>query len=375
MKSSHLSILFISDSDISIDSRILKAIDVSINDFNVHAFGISSRIHKSKSNYNSSLSLELLTPRSRKLSFVPSKIRHFLTLLEFYFFSLFNCFKVNPDVIYCNDFVSLPLSVFLKLIFNSRLIYDAHELESNKNGLSNVSKYFTYYSEKFLWRFIDGFITVSESIESWYIHSFGPKYSIVIINSPSYLQYSDSDYLRLKYNIPSSELVFIYVGYLLKGRSLELLVNLFSNLVKDKHLILLGNGPLKTRLQNIAYDAHNVHFHEFVEHSSVVEIVSSADVGLCLIENISLSDYYSLPNKLFEYSFAGLHVIGSNFPEISKFIELNSIGTTSDLNYDSLYDTIFNYSPKNNAISHSDLFCYSWEVQSKSLSSFLKTFS
>ena len=44
-----------------------------------------------------------------------------------------------------------------------------------------------------------------------------------------------------------------------------------------------------------------------VSHKSkkkLTNLIKEADVGLCLVENVSLSDYYCLPNKLFEYAFA-----------------------------------------------------------------------
>ena len=42
---------------------------------------------------------------------------------------------------------------------------------------------------------------------------------------------------------------------------------------------------------------------------------------MCLIQNVSLSDYYCLPNKLFEYCFAEIPVLASNFPDISQTVE------------------------------------------------------
>jgi len=47
-----------------------------------------------------------------------------------------------------------------------------------------------------------------------------------------------------------------------------------------------------------------------------------------VIENLGLSYYYSLPNKLFEYIMAGVPIVGSAFPEIQKIIETYDIGMT-----------------------------------------------
>ena len=69
----------------------------------------------------------------------------------------------------------LPLGILLKFIFKSRLIYDAHELESNRNGIGRVEGAMVFYFEKMVWKSIDLFISVSPSIIDWYQSKFGTK--------------------------------------------------------------------------------------------------------------------------------------------------------------------------------------------------------
>ena len=77
-------------------------------------------------------------------------------------------------------------------------------------------------------------------------------------------------------------------------------------IMKDCHIVYLGYGSEKTNY--LSYQKYNnIHIHDAAEHQQVVSLAQSADVGLCLIENISLSDYYCLPNKLFEYIFKYTH--------------------------------------------------------------------
>jgi glycosyltransferase involved in cell wall biosynthesis len=55
-----------------------------------------------------------------------------------------------------------------------------------------------------------------------------------------------------------------------------------------------------------------------------------ATIGMSLEQNLGLSYYYSLPNKLFDYLHAGLPVIASDLPEIKKIVEDVSFGLVID---------------------------------------------
>ena len=44
--------------------------------------------------------------------------------------------KLNPQIIHCHDTPVLPLGLALKFATGAKIIYDAHELESERNGLS-----------------------------------------------------------------------------------------------------------------------------------------------------------------------------------------------------------------------------------------------
>ena len=63
-----------------------------------------------------------------------------------------------------------------------------------------------------------------------------------------------------------------------------------------------------------------------VPTDDVVRWAAGADVGLALIQNVSLSYFLSLPNKLFEYVAAGLPVVASDFPELRGVVEGRGLG-------------------------------------------------
>ncbi len=74
--------------------------------------------------------------------------------------------------------------------------------------------------------------------------------------------------------------------------------------------------------------ANRVIFIPAVPHEQLWMYTGMADIGLCNIDNVCLSYYYSLPNKLFEYIQALVPVVGSKFPEIEKIVEKYGVGET-----------------------------------------------
>ena len=119
----------------------------------------------------------------------------YLCLLEFYIRLSWKGLLFRPKIIHCHDTLVLPVGVILSILFNSKLIYDAHELESQKNGQSKVLSKITLFIEKISWRFIDLFITVSPSIIDWYQKNLGKKESLLILNSPQLRFLKTANYL------------------------------------------------------------------------------------------------------------------------------------------------------------------------------------
>lgn len=366
-------ILYLTHTDIRSDSRILKEMEAaSIGGYQVFGIGVEMR-EGSKNTSPSHLRVTTLRLLSRAAVFLPKPLRHFLTFLELFFRCSWCTINVRPSIIHANDTMVLPIAVFLKLLCRARLVYDAHELESDRNGLSKPLGIVTKLVEKVCWPFVNGLIVVSPSIQDWYNHNIGLKTSEVILNSPVY-EVSDQPnkrYLRDKFGISQGELIFIYVGILGHGRGIDLILDAFEA-VQGAHVVFLGYGEYVDRLNERARIHVNVHVHEAVEHNKVVEVASSADVGLCLVQNVSLSDYYCLPNKLFEYAFANLPVLASDFPDIRRVVDDYSLGRCVELSSESVQSGIkwFIENHENLNPPKRDIRSLSWQDQERKLLKF-----
>lgn len=367
-------ILHLSHTDIRSDSRILKEMEAIKGIDGVQLSGLGVLLNESEAPPTAvrDMNIVAIPLYTRVFQWLPRPLRYALNFAELTIKILLRGWKIRPYIIHCHDTLVLPAGVLLKLISNSLLVYDAHELESNKNGQSRFLSMSTFAVERFAWRSVDHLVTVSDKIIEWYHESFGAKPATLILNSPQIkreefagknLSRIDSLYLRRKFEIPDRCKVFLYLGIIGKGRGIEIALDAFSCCHSDAHFVMVGYGSLVPLAKEAASRLNNIHYHEAVPHDEVVTIASSADVGLCLIENVSLSDYYCLPNKLFEYAFAGLYVLSCNFPEIRRVVHRHGLGSTCDLDADSLVAEIERICIHGAHHETRDLDLLSWDTQ------------
>ena len=370
-----INVLHLSQTDIKSDSRILKEMQSILRNntkLNVHGLGVEMDKGMATTKELFGIEIDSISLVTRKIKVLPRSIVQGLSVVEIMGKMFFKALKLKPQVIHCHDTPVLPLGIILKFFTRSKLIYDAHELESDRNGLTKTLSKMTLFVEKILWRYIDALIVVSPSIEKWYKDNIGEKYSEIILNSPVLENNVSSDrksYLRKHFSIGDDSKIFLYVGGLVKGRGLALIVDVFKRSDLKSSLVFLGYGELSDDLKKIADEHPNIYVHDAVPHEQVVPVAKSADVGLCLIQNVSLSDYYCLPNKLFEYCFAEIPVLASDFPDILETVEKYNLGKCCELNTQSIYESIKEFEsmaelPKINA---DELYDLSWGAQEKKL--------
>ncbi len=266
--------------------------------------------------------------------------------LELYIYITLFYFLKKIDIVNAHSLMVLPIAVLLKRFDKKRkLIYDAHELETERFGLKGKAQKYSKTLEKKLIRRCDRVIVVGNYIRKWYVKEYSLNenqiYTVRNFNNVDLEKTtSKSNYLRKHFDLNPDDIIFIYQGLLSKGRGIDIYIEAFKSVQSNFKLVLMGYGPLESEIKNICDSYSNIFFHQAVKPSEIINVTSSADIGLCLIENYCLSYYYSLPNKLFEYVNAGIPVIGSNFPEISELVATNGIGWVIDPGINQLIDVI-----------------------------------
>jgi glycosyltransferase involved in cell wall biosynthesis len=277
--------------------------------------------------------------------------------------------KKGIEVINVHSIALLPLGVFLKYIYKAKLIYDAHELETESNGLKGSRQKIAKIIERYLIFKVDGIIVVSESIADWYQNEYNIARPTVVMNAPLYQVMDKKNIFREELNIAEDVIIFLYQGALTPGRGISLIIEAFeSTTLKNIAVIFMGYGSLRSEILDASKVNSNIYFYPAVSPDVVLSYTCSADVGFSLAENRCLSYQYSMPNKMFEYTMAGIPIIASNMTDISDFISKFNLGLILETDTSccllSAVETIsangVNFYNKNCIVASKQ---YSWEIQ------------
>lgn len=231
----------------------------------------------------------------------------------------------------CHNLASLPIGVIFKLLYRVKLVYDTHELETERSGWPYLLRVAAKQLERVLVRFVDVLFVVSDSIGTWYRHNCRIEEIHVIKNVPyNVINHGKSEasvsraLLREPFNVRDDEILFIYQGVMDEGRGIELLLKVFSEVDRNKHIVFMGfagHSNLESVIKEYEHKYNNVHFHESVSPQEVLSYTRCADVGFHLFEDTCLSHRFAVGNKMYEYILSGVPFIASDYPDVGKIID------------------------------------------------------
>lgn len=212
----------------------------------------------------------------------------------------------------------LPLVHRLTKKTGAIFVYNAHELETEILGFSGFKQKVAKYIERKYIKHVDVISVVNDSIADWYVKEYpGIPRPVVLTNTP--IDDGNSIDLRGELGIPDGELLYVHVGYISEGRNVPLILRSFAKHPKA-HVVFLGDGSLRSLVEDAAAENSNIHWYGMVHPDQVVSYVRGADIGLCLIEYASLSDELSTPNKLLESWVAGIPPLSSGLQEAKRLL-------------------------------------------------------
>lgn len=250
--------------------------------------------------------------------------------LKFYTILKLKLLTKKYDIIFAEDVYCLPACIIIGKLQKAKVIYDCRELFGFLAGLKNkriVQKFWSTIERLFIKK-ADLILTTGEMDSEFIRNQYKIKNDLVIRNLPLYKK-SDSpvDYYSLL-NLNSSKKVLLYQGVVLHGRGLKMIFE-FLQTTDEFVLIIVGGGEMLDYYKSLSKQmslSEKVFFIGKIPQEKLIDYTAGAYAGLSLIENVSLSYYYALPNKLFEYIMAEIPVIATDLPQMKKIIEEHKVG-------------------------------------------------
>ncbi|WP_130904115.1 MULTISPECIES: glycosyltransferase family 4 protein [unclassified Pseudomonas] len=233
----------------------------------------------------------------------------------------------RADVVHAHDVNTLPTAWFAAKISGARVIYDAHEISTSREGYDSFRR-LVGVVEKLLMPRVQGTITTTDARAKFFSRAYGISRPVVLQNRPRLTFTQSSQRIREQLGLTETWPIILYQGGLQQGRGLERLVRLVAR-VPEAYFVFIGGGRLTQPLISLSQElalTDRVHFIPTVSLADLPDYTASADIGVQPIENTCLNHFTTDSNKLFEYLIAGLPVVATDFPEIRRIVRAHDVG-------------------------------------------------
>ena len=241
----------------------------------------------------------------------------------------------QPELLHCHDFDTLPAGLWWGRRHGLPVVYDAHEYYADlaRPRLHGPAGSLLYHAigagEHCGARLASAVITVDETLGNIYRRN---NRSVVIVG-----HYPPSEQAQKPSRAFSHpELRLLYVGRLSRDRGLlaytEILGSLRQRQIPAR--LCLAGVFTPAEEEKAFWEATGdlrpiIDYKGWVTYDHVPDLIRSADLGLALL--MPEPRYVAaLPVKLFEYMAAGLPVVASQFPQISKVVQDSVCGMVID---------------------------------------------
>jgi glycosyltransferase involved in cell wall biosynthesis len=255
--------------------------------------------------------------------------------MKFAWILLRELLKTRADLYIAEDFYTLPFVAIIAGVRKAKFYYNSRELYAFLGGLRNrphLQKLVKAIEQYFIKK-ADLVLTTGEMDSAFLEKLYNINKTLVIRNIPLYKRPTSKINFREEYNIPVNKLILLYQGVLLEGRGIPMIMKAMRH-VGNFVLLILGDGEQKYNFQKLAVElgvSERIIFAGTIKQDELINYTAGADIGLSLIENISVSYYHALPNKLFEYIMSGLPVLSSDLPQMKKIIDTYQVGEAIDI--------------------------------------------
>jgi glycosyltransferase involved in cell wall biosynthesis len=216
------------------------------------------------------------------------------------------------DVICCIDLDTMLPAFAVAKLRGKKIVYDAHEYFSQQKEVVSRPRVYRvwHWIEKTLVPRIPVGYTVSQTIAEAFHQQYGVRYGVIM----------NCTVLRpLPEPLPQPGKKLLYQGAVNEARGLEYLIPAMRQI--DAQLHIYGDGnfmePCRQLIKQYGLE-QRVFLMGKVLPEELGAITASASIGLNLVENNGLNQYFSLANKFFDYMHQALPQVSMDYPEYRR---------------------------------------------------------
>jgi glycosyltransferase involved in cell wall biosynthesis len=242
----------------------------------------------------------------------------------------------NADIYHGMAYMGVPVALALgrrqavnAVIYDARDIYvDAHNLAR----LPRPARALLGRVERRWARRANRVVTVNQGYAEVMAARWGMRLPLVVMNcSDARLAPRDRRF-HDRFGLSAETAVVLYHGGLSPERGIEQLIAAMAQLPRCV-LVLMGYGALESRLPAMIAEhglADRVRLLPPVPPGELLDWVAAADIAAMPIQASTLNHRLTTPNKLFEAMAAGVPVVASDLPGMSRIIAETGCGLTCD---------------------------------------------
>ncbi|MFA5971556.1 MAG: glycosyltransferase [Lentimicrobiaceae bacterium] len=237
------------------------------------------------------------------------------------------------ELLVSNDLDTLLPNYLVHKLKRIPVVYDSHEYFTATPELVNRPKVQRIWKwiEKTIVPKLTSCITINASIANLFEQEYHVKFRIVR-NIPLKRDLREIP-SRKALGLPEDKKIILMQGSGINiQRGAEEAVEAMQY-IDNALLLIVGGGDVLPLLQNMVNELSLFQKVKFVSRQSPENLAgytANADIGLAIDKDTNINYRYSLPNKLFDYIYAGVPVLATPLVELKNIIQQYHIGEFID---------------------------------------------
>lgn len=246
------------------------------------------------------------------------------------------------DIVHAHDYPVLAAAAEFARRRGIPLVYDAHEIYYAQYQLSSRVRRRIRQREQALLPCAAAVITVNPYIARLMAERYGIPEPWVILNAAPLRRIEKAGEaggekagaLRRHFGLGAATRIVLYQGWISEGRGIERLVEAAALLAEGIVLVIVGYGDfaavLHQRVAELGLEGR-VLFYGPATPDELHTLTCDADLGVIPYHGLDENNYFCSPNKLFEFTVAGLPFVCNDLPFLRDITTRHGCGIATDL--------------------------------------------